>query len=311
MRDAIERDEVDVIDHGPGSGGGPNTRETVRFLELPTARLCYRRAGRGPAVLWIQGAGTVGEAWRPQIDGLSDRVCSVWFDNRGMGDSQLHSGTLSIEGMAADALAIMDAEGIGRFHVVGHSMGGLIAQEVALLARHRVVSLSLLCTFAHGPQAARLTPSLIWTGLRTRIGTRAMRRRAFLELVMPTSSLAGKTTAELERFAAELRPLFGHDLADQPSVVMRQVGAMRRHDAAARLAALGGMPTLVVSAEHDRLALPRFGRELAALIPGARFIELSHAAHGVPIHDPGRINRLLAEHFIAAGGVGRGSRAGA
>ena len=68
-------------------------------------------------------------------------------------------------------------------------MGGLIAQAVALRRPDRVLSLALLCTFLHGREAARLTPDIIWTGLRTRIGTRAMRRRAFMQLVMPDAYL--------------------------------------------------------------------------------------------------------------------------
>ena len=191
----------------------------------------------------------------------------------------------------------MDAEKIHHFHVAGHSMGGLIAQEVALLAPARVKSLALLCTFARGKQAARLTPDIILVGLRTRIGTRVMRRNAFLGLIMPPAILATRDRAQL---AEELRPLFGHDLADQPPIIMKQLAAMAKYDASARLGQLAHIPTLVVSAELDRIALPAFGRELVAAIPGARLVELPGAGHGVPIYAPGDVNGLLAEHFAAA-----------
>ena len=108
--------------------------ETVRHLEVPSAQLSYRRAGNGPGVLFIQGVGVIGDGWRPQIDGLGDRYTTISFDNRGTGASTLGTAPLTIGAMALDALAIMDAEKIERFHVAGHSMGGLIAQEVALLA---------------------------------------------------------------------------------------------------------------------------------------------------------------------------------
>ena len=271
--------------------------ETVHQLEVPSAQLSYRRAGSGPGVLFIQGVGVVGEGWRPQIDGLRDRYTTLSFDNRGLGASTIGSDLLTIEAMARDALAIMDAERIEQFHVAGHSMGGLIAQEVALLAPARVKSLALLCTFARGKQATRLTLDIVLVGLRTRVGTRAMRRNAFLELVMPPALLA---TSDRKQLAESLRPLFGRDLADQPPIVMKQLAAMAKYDASARLGELGHIPTLVMSAELDRIALPAFGRELAAAIPGARLVELPGAGHGVPIHAAGEVNTLLAEHFAAA-----------
>jgi pimeloyl-ACP methyl ester carboxylesterase len=138
-------------------------------------------------------------------------------------------------------------------------------------------------------------------GLRTRLGTRRMRRRAFLELVYPPAALAGRDVDALRR---ELAPLFGHDLADQPPIVMRQLRAMARYDACTRLAALGPIPTMVVSGELDRIARPAFGRELAAAIPNARYVELPGAAHGVPIHDAATVNTLLREHLGLTGTAG-------
>lgn len=273
--------------------------ETVRQLEVPSALLSYRRAGSGSGVLFIQGVGVIGDGWRPQIDGLCDRHTTISFDNRGLGASSIRSGPLTIEAMAHDALAIMDAEKIERFHVAGHSMGGLVAQEVALLAPARVKSLALLCTFARGKQATRLTADIVFLGLRTRVGTRAMRRNAFLEMVMPPALLAKSDRAQL---AETLRPLFGRDLAEQPPIIMKQLAAMARYDASARLGELAQVPSLVMSAELDRIALPAFGRELAAAIPGARFVEMPGAAHGVPIHGASEVNALLADHFASADG---------
>ncbi len=266
-------------------------------LDVPGASLHYHRVGQGPAVLLIQGVGIIGAGWEPQVDALSDRFTLVTFDNRGIGGSLITDGELTIEAMAEDALAILRAERLDHFHVVGHSMGGLIAQEVALRAREKVRSLALLCTFAFGRQGA--TPSLAVLGLalRTRIGTARMRRRAFLEFVLPASLLDG---TDRDALAAQLAPLFGHDLADQPPVVKHQLRAMLRYDARPRLAELADIPTLVVVAQQDRVARERHGRSLAAAIPGARLVVLPDAAHGVPLHDPATINALLREHMLGA-----------
>lgn len=264
------------------------------FIDRPGARVHYSTCGSGPAVLMIQGVGVPIAGWGPQLDALRSNYRVACIDNRGIGRSTASARTLSIEDMAADALAVADAEGIQRFHLVGHSMGGIIAQQVALTARERVLSLALLCTFHKGRQGATMTPGLLWTALRSRIGTRRMRRHAFAEIVMTPDYLASTDRDELcERLAA----LFGRDLASQPSIVMRQVRAMARFDASERLAELAGVPTLVLSAEHDRIARPVFGRALAAAIPGATFIEVAGAGHAVTIQCAEDINDILAAHL--------------
>jgi pimeloyl-ACP methyl ester carboxylesterase len=277
--------------------GPPRHHVNVPTIESNGARVSFLTAGRGPAVLLLQGAGVIGEGWRPQLDGLSDRFQMIALDNRGIGGSTAGSGELTIEAMAGDARAVMDALGIERFHVGGHSMGGLIAQEIALSAPQRILSLAFLCTFAHGSQGTRITPAMLLTALRMRIGTRAMRRNAFLELVLPDSYLRA---ADRTRLAERLRPLFGYDLAAQPPIAIRQVRAMARYDAGGRLARLREIPTLVVSASEDRIALPHFGRELAALVPGSQFVEISDAGHGVTLQRPAEVNELLSRHFTNA-----------
>jgi aminoacrylate hydrolase len=267
-------------------------------LQRDRTRLRYMREGRGPAVLLIQGAGVPGEGWRPQIDGLADRFDLLTFDNPGIGGSTFEGAPPTVESMAADGLAIADAEGFDRFHLAGHSMGGLIAQQIALTAPQRVRSLALLCTFARGPQAARLSASMVLTALRMHIGTRAMRRQAFMELVMPAPYLA---SVDREALARQLSAVFARDLAAQPPIAMTQLRAMSKYDAYDRLASLRSIPTMVVSAAHDRIARPAYGRELAAAIPGARYVEVAEGGHAVTIQCAAAINALLAEHFSKAG----------
>jgi pimeloyl-ACP methyl ester carboxylesterase len=268
-------------------------------LDTTGASLLYSRIGKGPAVILIQGVGVVGNGWKPQVDGLREQFSLVSFDNRGIGGSTIRDGQFTIEAMAADALAIMDAEGIDRFHVAGHSMGGVIAQALALAAPARVKSLAFLCTFARGKDGSAITLPMLGTALRMRIGTRAQRRNAFLELIMPERYLG---QIDRTRLAAELQPLFGHDLADQPPIVMKQLKAMSKFDAGARLNELATIPTLVVSAVEDRIAGRSTGRALAAAIPGSRYVEIADAGHGLPIHRAAETNALLDEHWSRAEG---------
>lgn len=256
--------------------------------------LAYEVRGSGPPVVFIQGLGIHGGAWKPQIDALAAKYECLVFDNRGLGRSQPLGCRLTIEQMAEDTLALMDAQDWTSAHVVGQSMGGLIALHIALAARHRVRSLTVLCSFARGRDVIPLAPGMLWKWIRTRAGTRSQRRKALLEIVMPESALAMADPAAL---AEELAPLFGHDLADHPPVSARQLLALVRYDATARLGKLAGVPTLIVNATHDRIAPPAIGRAMAAAIPGARFVEIPDASHAAAIQHAARVNALLMEHF--------------
>lgn len=280
-------------------------------LSVAGGSLHYDLAGQGSPVLLIHGVGVLGCGWRPQVNGLSANHQLLTFDNRGIGQSRF-TGQVTIEAMAADALALMDAAGWGSAHIVGHSMGGVIAQQIALNAPGRVRSLSLISTFARGKDGARLTPWVLWMTVRTRLGTRAMRRRAFLEMLYPSDYLA---TAKLDALAMEVGALIGRDLALQPPVILKQVQALGRHDISARLGALKGIRTQVISGRHDPIARPEYGRRLAELIPQATYEEVADASHGVTLQMPEWINERLRRHFAvteAAGRSGRngGSRAG-
>jgi pimeloyl-ACP methyl ester carboxylesterase len=261
--------------------------------------LAYEVRGDGPPVLLIQGVGVHGTGWKPQVDELAAYYECLSFDNRGIGQSQPGSDALTVEQMADDALALMDAEGWPTAHVIGHSLGGLVALQLALVARQRVRSLSLLCTFANGRAAAPLTRRMLWSGIRSRVGTRRMRRRGFLSLLLPPGMLSPR---EQDDLAMELTPLFGHDLADQPEVTNQQIDAMRTADVTRRLRELAGKPTLVVSGKHDPIAPPELGRAIARGIVGARYEEFSDASHGLPIHRAARVNTLLRNHLLDVDG---------
>jgi len=288
---------IPAAKQAPAARAPRAAEEQLGTLEHRGCRLAYRLAGQGPPVLLVQGTGLHGEGWRPQVEGLVDRHRCLWFDNRGVGASVPAGAKITIEQMAEDAVALMDAAGFADAHVVGHSLGGVVAQQVALAARGRVRSLSLLCTMARGRDALSLSPSMLWLGLRTYVGTRRARRRAFLEMVVPPATLGRE---DRDGLAERLAPLFGHDLADHPPVVMKQLAALRAFDATPRLAELAGISTMVLVAALDRIARPELGRALAGGIPGARLVELADAAHGVPLEQPERVNALLAAHFQAA-----------
>ncbi len=267
-------------------------------------QLAYRLEGSGARVLFIQGTGLHGDGWLPQVSVLRDNYECLWFDNRGMGNSVPPGGAaISVEQMAADALHVMDAAKWQDAHVVGHSLGGCIALQLALARPSRVRSLALLCTSADGPGLVRLNAEMIWRGMRMNVGTKASRRRAFLEIVL---TQAQHREWDLARVAAELEPLFGHDLGVTPPIVMKQVRAMGAWSVLDRLNELKGIPSLVVGADQDRIARPVLVRATAKGIPGAKLVELDDAAHGITATQPERINQLLRKHIADAESRGAG-----
>ncbi len=257
--------------------------------------LAVRVDGSGPGVLFVQGVGVHGDAWAPQLDALRRDFTCVSFDNRGIGRSLPAACAITVEQMADDARAIMDAESWTSAHVVGHSLGGLVALQLAISHPRRVRSLALLCTFAAGRAAAPLGLRMAWLGLRARVGTRRMRRQGFMRLVMPPGPLI-----ESDALAQRLSALFGHDIADQPPVAAAQLQAMRAADLTGQLGALGGIPTLVVTARHDPIAPPSAGRALRDGIPGSRYVEVADASHGLPITHHALVSGLLRRHLEAS-----------
>ena len=164
-------------------------------------------------VFFIQGTAVQGAAWEPQFE-AAEGFRKIWFDNRGMAKSVPRgSASITVEQMAEDARAILDDAGVESAHIVGHSLGGCIALELALQDRSRIKSLTLMCTAANGPGLVKMSLDVMWRGLRISVGTKRSRRAAFLEIVLTEKE---HRTLDLDEVAERLGPLFGHDLGDLP-----------------------------------------------------------------------------------------------
>ena len=264
------------------------------YLRAKEVGLFYEMAGHGLPVLLIHGVGVPGSGWGPQVRGLKDRCELLTYDNRGVGRSIPCRGTMSIEAMARDARRLLDDAGWKSAHVVGHSLGGVIAQQLALTNPDRVRSLVLACTFHRGKDGARVTPWVLWMSLRTRIGTLRMRRRAFLQMLFTEEYLLERRP---EALASEMSVFLGRDLAVQPPVMMRQLQALRRSDLSGRLAELKDIPALVMGAEKDLIAPLAQGRKLASAIPGSVFEQIANASHGAMIQKADWVNERLFRFF--------------
>lgn len=260
-------------------------------------RLRYAVYGEGTPVVMVMGLGMRGKAWRPQVEKLREHHKVVFFDNRGIPNSDRlapDEERFTMRTLGDDVARLMDDIDVDRAHLVGVSLGGMIAQEAALHHRDRFMSLSLIATHAGGP--ATWVPPLrgIRKFLRAQTRDDDRRIRAVEELLYPK-----KFRLETDRKMLDERMRVSFEQRPPKRVVRLQLRAVVRHDTAERLQKLD-LPSLVISPDLDILIRPSACRRLADLIPGARLERLADAGHGLVYQSADHINGLLLEHFRSA-----------
>ncbi len=270
---------------------------TMPHVDLPDARLFYETSGEaGTPVLLIMGFGVPGHMWLNQIPALAERHRVAWFDNAGAGKTQRRrTRPPTMRDLGRHATGVMDALGWDRAHVVGVSMGGMVAQELALGHQDRVRSLSLLVTHAGGVRNMLPPARALGLFLAGFLGPRAARARALERLIFPDAYLRGVDVTPLRRALAD------HVVAAAPAGERAlQIAAVMTHRTARRLPTLASTPTLVVKASLDRLIRPRECHRLHTLIPGSRLLELPDAGHAVLHQCAAQLNDALLDHFARA-----------
>ncbi|MDQ3720060.1 MAG: alpha/beta hydrolase [Actinomycetota bacterium] len=262
---------------------------------MPTAEangltLYYEEHGEGEPLLCVQGLSVNTLGWALQVQAFAAAHRTVIFDNRDVGRSTIVESGYEIAAMAADALALADVLGLDRFHLLGVSMGGAVAQEVALGAPDRVSTLTLGVTFARGGAWARKLGET-WGARRLK----QSREEHIDELLLLTLS---EGFYENEGAVDYVRGLMLADPNPQPAeAFVRQLEASSRHDAHDRLGSLE-LPTHVIGGEHDILIPVWKSRELAELVPGARLTVIEGSPHGANLERAEEFNRLVLD-FVA------------
>ena len=225
------------------------------------------------SLLLIMGLGANTTSWEMQIPAFSREYRTVAFDNRGSGRSDKPQSPYTIPQMADDAAALLDHLGISSAHVFGMSMGGMVAQEMALRHPQRVRTLVLGGTMAGGPNAVMAGPQLIQQWASTALLPLEQAIENGLRFLYSEEFIA-RNHERLVRRALDLAYL-------QPPLhaVQRQVMAVLQFNTFQRLADVTS-PTLVISGTADQIVPPENSRILAERIPGAQLIEMEGAGHG-------------------------------
>ena len=233
------------------------------------------------------------DIWRPQIEELSKTHHVAWFDNRGIAQSE--SGTQSsptMKDFAADATLVLNALGWNEnVHLVGVSMGGMIAQELALLEPHRFSTLTLIATHAGGSILVKVPPQRAVRFLGSFWMPKRFRVRSIRGILYPPKYLKTMDQVALDR-RIELQ--LGRPAPK--SIMLKQIRAVLGFNVRDQLGTLS-LPTLVVRPGLDILVSPRHSDELLTLLPNARMIEFPDAGHGVIFQCSARLNEAIAEHI--------------
>ncbi|MGE5336166.1 MAG: alpha/beta fold hydrolase [Nitrososphaerota archaeon] len=263
-------------------------------VRVPAAELHYERAGCGEPLLLIQGMSGTHVSWgEPFLAPLRERFDVIAFDNRGIGLSAPVDGPFTIAEMAADTAALMGELGLESAHVVGISMGGMIAQELALAHPERLRSLTLGCTFCGGP-GSRMMPEENARKLMEAMasGDRERAIRAGYEV-----NLSPSFRADESHFAAF------HEMATTvpaaKATIQLQIQAIFGHDTRDRLGGISA-PTLVIHGTEDGVLPYPNGELVASLVPGGRLETLEGVGHMFWWEQPERSAELVSAHALAA-----------
>ncbi|MEU4062680.1 alpha/beta fold hydrolase [Streptomyces wedmorensis] len=248
-------------------------------------RLNHVRRGTGEPFLLVQGAAAHSLHWGERLlRVLSESFDVVAFDHRGTGGSMPVDGAFGIADLADDAAGLLDELGWTRAHVMGVSMGGLVAQELALRHPARVASLLLGCTDTGGAGAAPEVSGLL---------AEAVVRGDPLATVRNVFDVGVKDPASVREGAWEEYREAALVLPVSARTTTLQIGAVARHSTADRLHRIG-VPTHVVHGDADRIVPVERGERLAARIYGARFTVLP-AGHLFWLEHPETTAALAAD----------------
>jgi pimeloyl-ACP methyl ester carboxylesterase len=258
------------------------------------ARLYWEEGGEGEPLLLIQGLGFSADMWYRLLPVLESRYRVIRYDARGVGRSDVAPGPYSIEGMAADAMAILDAAGERTAHVFACSLGGIVAQEAAINDTERFRSLILCCTHPGGEAA-------VWPGADV------------MQMLTERSSLSAEDSirASIPFGYAPTTPAdrIEEDITRRLSIPMTAEGYTNQ-----LMAGLGypgtkprlhriTVPTLVITGDVDRMVPPANSDILAASIPDARKVVVPGAGHVLFTDAPEALTDAMLEFLSEVGSV--------
>ncbi|MBM4245321.1 MAG: alpha/beta fold hydrolase [Deltaproteobacteria bacterium] len=283
----------------------PHSGGPMSIAKVGSVELYYEEHGTGDPLLLIMGLAADSQAWMFQIPDFAKQFRVIAFDNRGVGRSSKPAGPYSIHEMADEAAALLDVLEIQKAHVVGVSMGGMIAQELVLRHPERVRALVLACTYSEPNADIERTRTFtveqfggsVDASGGIHVDLKALNPMMFLQQLLPNvfnqSFIEQELPKLMQVFSGALQYGFGME------AILGQVGAVMTHKATDRLHRIAS-PTLVITGDADRLVPPASSDVLAREIPGAKLVKIPGGSHGFNFETPEIFNREVLEFLKGA-----------
>lgn len=262
----------------------------MTVIRVGEIEIDYERSGAGPPLLLIMGMSGTALHWgEPFLEALREGFDVIAYDHRGVGASSALDGPVTTAELAADAAGLLTALGIDSAHVVGISMGGMVAQELALAHPEMIRTLTLACTYCGGEGSSLTTPEVLQKLTEAMMsGDRERALRAGFE-----ANISPELADDESLYARLLQ--IGNERAVAVPVIMAQMQACMAHDTSARLSELN-MPTLVIHGTEDQMLPVANGRLIASRIGGSQLEILDGAGHLFFWEQPGRSAELVRAH---------------
>jgi len=254
------------------------------FTENDGVRLHWDEQGSGTPILLVMGHRYSSRMWYPVIPALAAQHRVIWFDNRGTGESG-QTPKVTVQQLAADAFAVMDAAGVDQAHIYGVSMGGVLVQEMTFQQPSRVRSLIVGCSGALTADKPRM-PAIMRVLYYL--------PPALLKLLAPRRVNHGYGSAAAPDAVAADRAIEAKDKFSVKGVVA-QAAAMSNYRVTREAVAGLTLPALVLHGDEDGTVPFKWGEELAEILPDSRFVRIAGAGHNYLVVDPETANTAVLD----------------
>ena len=279
------------------------------FVEVNGIKLCYDVHGNGDPVILIHGFSDRKEHWRAQVGDLSKNFKVIRLDNRGAGKSDRPDGEYSMEVYASDVGGLIENLGLGRAHIIGHSMGGMISQNLAILYPNKVNKLILLNTFPGLKPPGQPIEDVISMQRESAIaGQEAILKdpnNAFVDGAKPSYSrkfwkLMKENPQQKFHGIWSVEDLIDEKINYGPTAIdlSNQSHAISTHNTYERLHEIKN-EVLIISAEKDKSCPVSMGEKILELIPNSTFIVIEGAAHQDILERAPEINKYIIDFLLA------------
>jgi 3-oxoadipate enol-lactonase len=251
----------------------------MAWADLTDVRCYYELLGQGEPLLLIPGLGVTSSVWDPVVPELAEHFSLILVDNRGMGRSQAKRQPSCLSDYCSDLVELLDLLQVDRAHVLGLSLGGVIAHRLGVYHAPRVNGLVLASCTDH------FTPYLMHVATLLGQTLRRLRSRAFAHTIEVLGSSPNYVDSQPEMIEVRVREKSAQNIP--PRAIGRQLRCLAASDGE-----LGDQivaPTLVIAGEHDFLIPSCYAREMAKRIPGSRFVMIPGAGHNPLVECPEQV----------------------